>query len=146
MVPALRKNAKERGIQCAGDVKGHHVRRHRDVWFNAHRNHHRDGDERRTSGDHTDDACQEENSDENEQFADGHTSSYQGCFVSPVWSVANHFNRGGSAQTWLYSSGSRPSEARTAIDVAEHGLLQLGVHFVSDSDYIEQHLAEIHFA
>src|SRR5437660_11610921 len=30
------------------------------------------------------------------------------------------------------------------IGVAEHGLLQLRIHFVCDSDYIEQDLAEIH--
>ena len=32
----------------------------------------------------------------------------------------------------------------SGFDVAEHGLLQLRIHFVCDSDYIEQDLAEIH--
>src|SRR5260370_2252141 len=32
----------------------------------------------------------------------------------------------------------------SGFDVAEHGLLQLRIHFVCDRDYIEQDLAEIH--
>ncbi len=38
----------------------------------------------------------------------------------------------------------RPSRPGTGFDVAEHGLLQLRIHFVCDGDYIEQDLAEIH--
>jgi len=39
----------------------------------------------------------------------------------------------------------RPSRPGTGFDIAEHGLLQLRIHFVCDSEYIEQDLAEIRF-
>jgi hypothetical protein len=57
-------------------------------------------------------------------------------FAITVQRSARHL----SSAPWL----GRPHGNRTGLSIAEHGWLQLRVHFVCDGNYVSQQLAEIH--
>ena len=44
----------------------------------------------------------------------------------------------------LAALSRRPGGTGPGLRVAVHGLLQLGIHFVSDGHHVQQHLAKIH--
>jgi hypothetical protein len=46
--------------------------------------------------------------------------------------------------SWRVAAG--PVGRWPALDEAEHSLLQLRIYFVCDSDHVQQHRAEVHFA